>query len=225
MQLLVPLALVCSAASAFLPNAPLSSTTTSRSSSSHLARAAAIARRTAPLSMAGFSEDFGWGQDVVRAQERKQRFADEGARVVEVTKPLGLILEEDKNGDVFVAEVIPGGNGAKSGVIVGDRVSMVSATFGNDLWSTQGAGLSRVTKAIKVRVGNSCKLVLQNKAEKAKAEKATKMSAAAKVEEFKRQAAKKNALLAELETEKNQAVKGGFGLFQKNFGLWGTNDE
>ena len=134
---------------------------------------------------------------MVRAQERKARFAEEGARVVEVAKPLGLVLEEDRNGDVFVAEVVKGGNGDISGVLVGDRVAMVSATFGNDMWSTQGAGLSRTMKAIKVRVGNSCKLVLQNKAEKAKADKMTKMSAAKKVEEFKRQAAKKNELLAE----------------------------
>jgi len=180
---------------------------------------------TAPLSMAGFSEDFGWGQDVVRAQERKARFAEEGARVVEVAKPLGLVLEEDRNGDVFVAEVVKGGNGDISGVLVGDRVAMVSATFGNDMWSTQGAGLSRTMKAIKVRVGNSCKLVLQNKAEKAKADKMTKMSAAKKVEEFKRQAAKKNELLAEVEGERKAAIGSGFGLFQKNFGLWGTNDE
>ena len=215
-SLLIALTAGASTVSAFLSGMRSSSVTS-----------VAAQRRSssAPLSMAGFSEDFGWGQDVVRRQERNARFAEEGARVVEIVKPLGIVLEEDKNGDVYVAEVSPGGNGAKSGVMVGDRVSMVSATFGNELWSTQGAGLSRVIKAIKVRVGNSVKLVLQNKAEKAKAEKNAKLSAAAKVEEFKRQAAKRDKLLAEVESERKQAFGAGFGLFQKNFGLWGSNDE
>ena len=101
--------------------------------------------------MAGFSDDYGWGEDVVRRQERNKRFADAGDRVVEVSKPLGMILEEDKNGDVFVVEVGKGSNAAKAGVLVGDKIGMVSATFGRELWSTQGAGLDRVTKAIKVR--------------------------------------------------------------------------
>ena len=88
---------------------------------------------------------------MVRAKERRLRAAEDGDRMVTVTKPLGILLEEDKNGDVFVAELAPGSNAAKVGVVVGDRVAMVSATFGNDMWSAQGAGLGRVKRAIEVR--------------------------------------------------------------------------
>ena len=38
------------------------------------------------------------GQDVVRRKERNARAAENGDRIVEVVKPLGCILEEDKNG-------------------------------------------------------------------------------------------------------------------------------
>lgn len=108
----------------------------------------------------GFSDDYGWGQDVLRRKEREQRAAEAGDRVVEVSKPLGAILEEDRQGDVFVAEVIPGGNAERAGLKPGERISMVSATFGNDLWSVRGAGLDRVMKAIKVRVGTSVSVSL-----------------------------------------------------------------
>ena len=118
-SLLIALTAGASTVSAFLSGMRSSSVTS-----------VAAQRRSssAPLSMAGFSEDFGWGQDVVRRQERNARFAEEGARVVEIAKPLGIVLEEDKNGDVYVAEVSPGGNGAKSGVMVGDRVSIWQRT-------------------------------------------------------------------------------------------------
>ena len=130
---------------------------------------------------------YGWGTDVVRRKERNARFAETGDRVVEVQKPLGVILEEDKTGDVFIAEVNPGSNGAKAGLKAGERISMVSATFGNELWSTQGAGLGRVTKAIKVRVGTSVKLVVQNDQEIKKAKVQATESADAKVTRARRQ--------------------------------------
>lgn len=80
---------------------------------------------------------------------------------VQVSKPLGIILEEDKNGDVFIAEVPPNSNGARAGLKPGEKISMVSATFGNELWSVKGAGLTRVMKAIKVRIGTSVSVSLR----------------------------------------------------------------
>merc|ERR1712094_144512 len=44
-------------------------------------------------------------------------------------------------------------------------IQMCSATFGNQMWSTRGAGLDRVMRAIEVRAGPTCSLVLQSKAE------------------------------------------------------------
>jgi len=48
---------------------------------------------------------------------------------VELSKPLGLVLEENKaRGGIFVAEVLPGGNAAKTGLIaVGDELIATSA--------------------------------------------------------------------------------------------------
>jgi S1-C subfamily serine protease len=66
----------------------------------------------------GFSEDYGWGQDVERKKERDARQAANGDRVVEIRKPLGLVLEEDNKGDVFIAEIVPGSNAASSGLKV-----------------------------------------------------------------------------------------------------------
>jgi len=142
----------------------------------------------------------------------------------QIVKPLGAVLEEDKNGDVFVASVSPGSNAAKAGLVPGERISMVSATFGNELWSVNGAGLGRVQKAIQVRVGNSVKLVVQNEQEKKKAAKAAAMSADEKAERFLAEQKQRDALLTQLNSESKEAAKGGFGLFKKNFGIWG-NDE
>ena len=97
---------------------------------------------------------------------------------------------------------------------------MVSATFGNEMWSSQGAGLTRITKAIQVRVGNSVRLVLQNEKEAMKKKKETQLSAEAKKERFLAEAAKRDQLLAEVENDKKKAIGQGFGLFKKNFGLW-----
>jgi 3-hydroxyacyl-CoA dehydrogenase len=102
---------------------------------------------------------------------------------------------------------------------------MVSATFGNEMWSTQGAGLSRVKKAIQVRSGATVRLVVQNKDEMKKAQKAASQSEEKKLERFLAEQQKRDSLLKELNTEKKAAVSGGFGLFKKNFGIWGAEEE
>jgi len=62
---------------------------------------------------------------------------------------LGLVLDEDKNGNVFVTSIDANRRAEKSGkVFVGDQVMMVSATFGDDLWSCEGVGLTRVLSCI-----------------------------------------------------------------------------
>ncbi|GAB4818674.1 hypothetical protein N2152v2_005720 [Parachlorella kessleri] len=46
---------------------------------------------------------------------------------VQLSKPLGIVLEEDKSGTIFVAEVVPGGNADRSGeVSVGDQLIATS---------------------------------------------------------------------------------------------------
>jgi len=58
---------------------------------------------------------------------------------------------------------------------------MCSATFGDELWSTRGVGLSRVLNAIKVRSGNTVKLVFESPGDSKK--KALMTSKAAKAAE------------------------------------------
>jgi len=53
-----------------------------------------------------------------------------------------------------VEQLAPNGNAARTGAVKeGDVVVMCSATFGDQLWSTRGCGLTRVLNAIKVRQG------------------------------------------------------------------------
>lgn len=56
-------------------------------------------------------------------------------------------LEEDENGNVYVKSIEKNGRADKSGMVfVGDIVAMVSATFGDDMWSARGVGLDRVVR-------------------------------------------------------------------------------
>ena len=166
-------------------------------------------------------------------------FSDDN--VVELLKPLGLILNQDANGNVYVETVAPKGNAARSGKVKeGDIVTMCSATFGDEMWSTrglwafdsridtlvvwswlyclfcfhEGVGLTRVLAAIRVRSGNTVKLVLESPDQyKKKAEMTTKQRKA--MEEAREAAqAKKDQLLAELEKDEERLKsKKFFGLF------------
>lgn len=84
-------------------------------------------------------------------------------RSVTLQKPMGLVLEEGQDGMVFVAEIDPDGNAGESGeVFEGDIVVAVSATFGDEVWSTRGVGLDRVMKSIRIRAGDLVTLVLES---------------------------------------------------------------
>lgn len=71
-------------------------------------------------------------------------------------------LDEDKEGNVFVKSIEKDSRAERSGkVFVGDIIAMASATFGDDLWSCRGAGLTRVLSVIKVRNSKPVTLVLE----------------------------------------------------------------
>ena len=83
--------------------------------------------------------------DAFAKANRSQRRAAADDRMVELRMPMGMDLDEDANGNVFVKSIEKGGRAEKSGMIfVGDIVAMVSATFGDDMWSARGVGLDRV---------------------------------------------------------------------------------
>ena len=91
---------------------------------------------------------------------------------------------------------------------------MCSATFGDDMWSTRGVGLTRVLAAIRVRAGPTVKLVFEstNQYEK-KAAMSSKQARAAEEARAAAQA-KKDKLLDELEKDEKRLKKGKFlGLF------------
>lgn len=91
---------------------------------------------------------------------------------------------------------------------------MCSATFGDQMWSTRGVGLTRVLAAIRVRAGPTVKLVFESPSEGKR--KASITAEKIKAMEEARVAAqkKKDQLLVELEKDEVRLKKGKFlGLF------------
>ncbi|CAB1117692.1 unnamed protein product [Ectocarpus sp. CCAP 1310/34] len=136
-------------------------------------------------------------------------------RVVELRKPMGLVLEEDERGNVYIVEIVPGGNASrKKQINVGDKITFVSATFGEEIWSAQGVGLSRVQSAIRIRSGPTVKLVLETskEAEKKMARDSARLK---KIQDAKEtEEDKRDRLLRELSDDtKVQKKKPWYGLF------------
>ena len=146
--------------------------------------------------------------------ERSAREAGALDRTVTIRKPLGLILDANADGDVYVKEIVKGGNAeAAGGVKVGDTIAMASATFGNQMWSTRGVGLQRVMRAVEVRAGD-VSLVVQSKEEK-KNVLSNLFGQQDKIDRERIVAAeqKRNTLEDEIKNERKEAAKGWFGLF------------
>ena len=83
------------------------------------------------------------------------------------------------------------------------------------MWTTRGAGLTRVLAAIRLRAGTTVKLVFESSRENAtKAQNSSKAAAAADNARAKAQA-KKDTLLKQLEKDDQKLKKGNkfFGLF------------
>jgi hypothetical protein len=145
--------------------------------------------------------------------ERSARDTGIGERKVTLRKPLGLVLDAKSNGDVYVKEVVKGGNGDMNDVKVGDIVTMTSATFGGDMWSTRGVGLERVMRSIEVRAGPTVSLALQNKAEQKNFLSGLfKDQDKIREERIDEAARKRDTLEAEVQAERDEAAKGWFGL-------------
>lgn len=152
--------------------------------------------------------------DLMRSS-RAARSAGIDDRVIELRRPLGLVLNEDADGNVFVETIAPRGNAARTGEIrEGDIVTMCSATFGDQMWSTRGVGLTRVLAAIRVRAGPTVKLVFESTQETRNKSRNSSKAAKAAEEARIRAQQKKDQLLAELESDERKLKKGKFlGLF------------
>lgn len=152
--------------------------------------------------------------DLIRSSKSK-RYADVDDNIVELKRPLGLVLDQDENGNVYVETVAPRGNAARTGMVKeGDYVVMCSATFGDQMWSTRGVGLARVLNAIKVRAGPTVKLVFESAAD-SKRKASTSAKAARAAEEARQRAQEtRKTLLEELDRDEQRLKKGKFlGLF------------
>lgn len=94
---------IVQAASAFAPV-----TTITRFESSGVSSCQNIASSSA-LSMAN--------DDELMRFSRASRSAGVDDRVVELKRPLGLVLNEDDNGNVYVERIAPRGNAARTGIV------------------------------------------------------------------------------------------------------------
>eukprot|EP00177_Eucheuma_denticulatum_P007117 GFKZ01012942.1.p2 GENE.GFKZ01012942.1~~GFKZ01012942.1.p2 ORF type:complete len:257 (-),score=43.87 GFKZ01012942.1:2054-2824(-) len=148
---------------AFLPSTPLSTSTlhpnflTTPSSNR-----ATVPPRRPPRPSIVCQKEFNYNI-YQNEEDRAKRAVSSVDRAVVIQKPLGLVLEEGQDGMVFVAEIDPDGNAADSGEVnEGDILVAVSATFGEEVWSTRGVGLDRVMKSIRIRSGDFVTLVLES---------------------------------------------------------------
>mmetsp|Transcript_12598 Transcript_12598/g.23687 ORF Transcript_12598/g.23687 Transcript_12598/m.23687 type:complete len:210 (+) Transcript_12598:68-697(+) len=90
------------------------------------------------------------------------RQADESsARVVEVSMPLGLEFEERSGGDIYIKDVDKASDAYAQGVRPGAQLVMISATFGDEMWNTQGVGMTQFLTVLNSRFGSNMKLALQ----------------------------------------------------------------
>ena len=108
-----------------------------------------------------------------RRNDLSLRGAPAGARVVQFRKQnaatqglqLGLKFKESFGKGVFIKEIIPGSQvaqmEAQDKLRVGDEIVMVSATFGNEMWSARGIGKVRLEKSIAVRQGGTIQFVVE----------------------------------------------------------------
>lgn len=104
-------------------------------------------------------------EELIKNMARAARKPSATDRVIEMSKPLGLVLEEDEKQNIYIKSAQPGSNAVqyfRSGKIKeGDQLTMISATFGDEMWSTRGVGLGMVMQSVKIRAGNAVKIVVE----------------------------------------------------------------
>merc|ERR1719326_2163853 len=121
-----------------------------------------------------------------------QRDAPAGSNKVTFRKPnaattgllLGLKFKESFGKGVFIDKIVPNTEAARlkreGKISEGDEVTMVSATFGDEMWSARGIGKYRLEKSIAVRQGATIAFVFENKKKKSLFNLKTQQDAAKK---------------------------------------------
>jgi len=174
--------------------------------------AVAGAQRTSTVTMINL---FGNNEESKKRRDSLSfREARPGDRKVSFRKPnaatqsnmLGMTLREGWGKAVFIDKIIPGSEAERlknAGKIKeGDEIVMVSATFGNEMWSCRGSGKYRLEKSIAVRQGATIDFVVESVNDQSKGNKAKAAAEAEK--EAARMSRLQKMLTDEVQAEKKK---------------------
>jgi len=100
-------------------------------------------------------------QDPDEVGTRSQREADGIGRLVECNLPLGLEFEEKDGGDIYIKSVEQDTDAWDQGVRPGAQLTMVSATFGDEMWNARKVGMTQFMQTLNSRFGNTISLQLE----------------------------------------------------------------
>merc|ERR1712134_217910 len=89
----------------------------------------------------------------------------------------------------------------------GDEITMVSATFGDEMWSARGVGKYRLEKSIAVRQGMTISFVVENRSD------SDKKRLAQLDKEAEKERARVSRLQQQLQNEVDQEKKKGWSIF------------
>jgi len=175
-----------------------------------------VARVTTPTMINLFGNN---EESKIRRDALSYRSAQAGDRKVTFRKPntattglvLGLKFKEGWGKAVFVDKIVEGTEAARlkrEGLIKeGDEITMVSATFGDEMWSARGVGKYRLEKSIAVRQGMTISFVVEGRGDK------DQKSRAQLQKEADKEKARMTRLQKQLAEEVDQEKKKGWSLF------------
>lgn len=155
-----------------------------------------------------------------RREALSYRQAQTGDRKVTFRKPnqatdglvLGLKFREGVGKAVYIDKIIENTEAARlkqqQKIREGDEVTMVSATFGDEMWSARGVGKYRLEKSIAVRQGMTISFVVENRDDFS--EKRMRELAEAQKKEAEKISRLQKMMTQEVDAEKK---KGPFGLW------------
>mmetsp|Transcript_22243 Transcript_22243/g.39163 ORF Transcript_22243/g.39163 Transcript_22243/m.39163 type:complete len:238 (-) Transcript_22243:106-819(-) len=163
---------------------------------------------------------FLWGNNEESKKRREElalRDAPAGSRMVTFRKPnaaassasLGLTFRDSWGRAVYVDKILPGSEAERfkrqGKIKEGDEVVMVSATFGDEMWSSRGIGKGRLEDSIRVRQGAYISFCLESSDD---ADKARKKELAGQASKEQERMNKLQSILAKEVAE--EQGKGGF---------------
>uniref|UniRef100_A0A7S3HSD3 PDZ domain-containing protein n=1 Tax=Spumella elongata TaxID=89044 RepID=A0A7S3HSD3_9STRA len=107
--------------------------------------------------------DFDSGADSLNPDEvgtLSQKQVDGESREVECRLPLGVQFEERDGGDIYIKTVAQDSDAFSQGVRPGAQLTMISATFGDEMWQARKVGMVQFQTVLNSRFGSTIKLAL-----------------------------------------------------------------